>query len=233
MSTYRLNTKSKFEVPALLDEVGAFIKTQEHGSLGSFDTFGPNSIPKELVDEKAVKNGFSFIELADGSLVALLNVGAVVLLESEGNHRTLANSLEEFLLLWSKGESDVPDLDEGEGLDAFAKWVKAKKLKAPKAKNFDFNAWLDGGEREAPGLAGQQRKPKQFLHERAFRERACRGRGSRCRPARWHAPTWPRRSSPARPAARRWRRLGGGRRATRQSRARPGSRRGAAGTSAA
>lgn len=159
MSTYRLNKKSKHVAPALLDEVATFIATQEHGSLGAFDTFGPSAIPPQLVDEKAVKNGFSFIELADGSRVALLNVGAVVLLESEGNHRTLANSLEEFLLLWSKGESGVSDLDDGEALGMLAKWVKAKKLKAPKVKRFDFNAWLDGGATEVSRLVAQERRP--------------------------------------------------------------------------
>ncbi|MGV3620827.1 MAG: hypothetical protein ACO1OB_08415, partial [Archangium sp.] len=153
-------SSGKFETPALLDEVGAFIKTLKHGTLGWFDSFGPKAIPKELVDEKAVKNGFSFIELPDGSLIALLNVGAVVLLDSEGNHRTLATSLEAFLINWSKGESDVGDLDEGEGHGELAKWLKAKKVKAPKAKTFDFNAWLDGGDaKPAPKTIAQKQKP--------------------------------------------------------------------------
>lgn len=144
-----------FKTTPLFDEVAAFIKTHE---LGSFDAFGPAKIPHELVGSKKLNDSFSFIELADGSLVALVQ-NAVVLLESEGNHRTIANSFEEFLLLWSKGETGVYDLDEGEELGALAKWLKAKKVKAPKAKNFDFTAWLDGGTTKTPEKNELKRVP--------------------------------------------------------------------------
>ncbi|MCP3143106.1 hypothetical protein [Pyxidicoccus xibeiensis] len=143
------------EVPPLLTEVGAWVGKQNHGTLGWFDALSLEAIPKEWNPEKADqlrRDAFAFLHLPDGSLLVLVSPGAkappaVALLGSEGEARTVANSLEEFLLLWSRGETDIDDLDDeegGSGREALATWLKEKKVKAPKAKDFDFAAWLDG-----------------------------------------------------------------------------------------
>lgn len=155
--TVKLKTAPKGHVvPPLLAEVGAWIAKQEHGSLGWFDAMITEAIPKEWDEERAEhlrNNAFSFLRLPDGSMLALVNTGAktpaaVALLDSEGDSRTIADSLEEFLLLWSKADTSVDDLDEGDedhdARGALAKWLKDKKLKAPKAPAFDFTSWLAG-----------------------------------------------------------------------------------------
>ncbi|NOK23252.1 hypothetical protein [Corallococcus carmarthensis] len=143
------------EVPPLLADVGAWIGKQPHGTLGWFDALVAEPIPKEWNPEKADRlrrDAFAFLHLPDGSLLALVNPGAdapraVALLGSEGEARTVANSLEEFLAQWSQGETEIGELDDEEGAsgrEALAAWLKAKKVKAPKSKDFDFAAWLDG-----------------------------------------------------------------------------------------
>ncbi|OJT16590.1 hypothetical protein BO221_49090 [Archangium sp. Cb G35] len=139
----------------MLEDVGDWMRQQTHGTLGWFDALAAEAIPKEWNPEQADRlrrEAFSFLSLPDGSLLALVNTGAkaphaVALLGSEGEARTVANSLEEFLLLWSKGETEIDELDDEEGASGrkvLASWLKAKKVKAPKAKDFDFAAWLDG-----------------------------------------------------------------------------------------
>lgn len=146
------------EIPPLLSDVGAFVAKQTHGALGWFDSFAAAAIPKEWNPEKAArlqKAGFTFLELPEGSLLALLE-GAVVLLGSEGEARTVANSLEEFLLVWSKGETEIDELDDEDGVAgrrALAAWLKEKKVKAPKKKDFDFLTWLEGAPAAAPAPA--------------------------------------------------------------------------------
>ncbi|WNG40692.1 hypothetical protein F0U61_48645 [Archangium violaceum] len=143
------------EIPPLLAEVGAWIGEQPHGTLGWFDALEATDIPEEWSPEKADRlrrNAFAFMSLADGSQLVLVNTGvktppAVALLGSEGEARTVANSLEEFLTLWSQGETELHELDDEEGAsgrEALASWLKAKKVKKPRAKAFDFAAWLDG-----------------------------------------------------------------------------------------
>ncbi|MFP2905364.1 hypothetical protein ACLESD_09970 [Pyxidicoccus sp. 3LFB2] len=154
------------EVPSLLADFGAWVSKQSHGALGWFDGLTARTIPKEWNPEQAERlrgNAFSFLDLPDGSLLALLNLGAkappaVVLLGSEGEARTVANSLEEFLKLWSRGETEIDDLDDEEaasGRQALAAWLKAQKVKAPKAKAFDFAAWLDGDAVAPPPAAAK------------------------------------------------------------------------------
>ncbi|WP_158621732.1 hypothetical protein [Corallococcus aberystwythensis] len=143
------------EVPPLLADVGAWIGKQSHGTLGWFDALVAEPIPKEWSPENADRlrrDAFAFLHLPDGSLLALVNPGdgaplAVALLGSEGEARTVANSFESFLAQWSQGETEIDELDDEEGASgrkALAAWLKAKKVKAPKAKDFDFAAWLDG-----------------------------------------------------------------------------------------
>lgn len=158
-------------LPPLLLEVGAWIKKQEHGSLGWFDVFGGvEAIPKEWDEDNAErlrKAGFVFLALPDGSMLALLETGptsppAVVLLGSEGDRRTVASSLEELLAIWAKGETEIDELDDEDGEEGRAllgKWLKEHKIKAPKAKDFDFQAWLDGGDAKKPVKAAAPPKP--------------------------------------------------------------------------
>ncbi|QRO02131.1 hypothetical protein JRI60_25520 [Archangium violaceum] len=154
--TVKLSAAPKgHEVPPLLADVGAWVARQTHGKLGWFDALAAEAIPKEWNPEKADRlrrDAFAFLHLPDGSLLALVNTGAkapaaVALLGSEGEARTVANSLEEFLALWSQGETGIDELDDEEGASgrkALAAWLKENKVKAPKAKDFDFAAWLDG-----------------------------------------------------------------------------------------
>jgi hypothetical protein len=143
------------EVPPLLAEFGAWVGTQSLGTLSGLEALEAEAIPKEWNPEKAERlrrDAFAFLHLPDGSLLALVNTGArtppaVALLGSEGEARTIANSIEEFLKLWSQGETDIHELDDEEGASgrkALAAWLKEKKVKAPKEKDFDFAAWLDG-----------------------------------------------------------------------------------------
>jgi len=112
--------------------------------------------------------------------VALLRVNGVepvVLLDSEGAAQTVADSLEQFLFAWAKGNTDVGDLDDDEaksGRKQLGAWLKRQKLKAPKATapRFDFRAWLDTGNgfaepeqpeaerRRAPTAAVQKLSPR-------------------------------------------------------------------------
>lgn len=162
-------------VPPLLTAFGAWLGTQTHGSLGYFDALKLERVPPtwhEGAADRLEKAAFTFLNLADGSLLALLDTGrpkaprAVVLLDSEGEARTVATSLEQFLHLLAKGETGVGDLDDEEasGRAALTAWLGEKKVKAPKAKDFDFQAWLDGApEAKAAPLAVPAREPSEAL----------------------------------------------------------------------
>lgn len=142
-------------VPRLLHEVGSFLRQREHGKLGYFDGMEATSLAGwRLADgERVAREAFGFLTLGEGSQLVLVQTGAttppaVGFLGSEGDSRSIANSLEEFLLLWSKGETTVSDLDEDEhkaGRAALGKWLAAKGVKAPSVPDFDFNAWLETG----------------------------------------------------------------------------------------
>jgi hypothetical protein len=144
------------EVPALLSELGDFVATLERGELGYFDRLEPTELGDSWSKDPARLRaaGFGFLGLGDGSELALLDLNGVrpvVLLDSEGDARTIASSLEGFLFAWAKAATDVGDLDDapGTGRKALAAWLKQHGLKAPKkqpAAAFDFQAWLDGGD---------------------------------------------------------------------------------------
>ena len=146
------------EVPPLLAVFADWLARQEHGSVEWFDALAIEKIPStwdEANAQRLQRAGFAFLSLPDGSLLALLDTGipdapqAVVLLGSEGETDTVAGSLEEFLLLWSKGETGITDLDDEDGAagrTALKRWLKSQKVTAPDAPDFDFQAWLDGAE---------------------------------------------------------------------------------------
>jgi hypothetical protein len=151
--TVELSTPGKHTLPPLLTKFGEWLAKQDHGSIGWFD-IQTESIPKEWnpdVASRLDRDGFSFLHLPDGSLLALLKTGkktppAVVLLGSEGETGTIANSLEEFLILLSRGETGIDDLDaeEAEGRSKLKSWLSRNKVEAPQTKGFDFDAYLDG-----------------------------------------------------------------------------------------
>jgi hypothetical protein len=146
-------------IPPLLARFGAWLARQPYGALGWF-RLEARSIPREwnpAAADRLQRDGFSFMHLPDGSLLALLRTGAggppaVVLLGSEGDTATVASSLEEFLVLLGKGETGVDELDEedAKGRDRLRAWLSRNKVTVPRAKSFDFDAYLDGTPATAP-----------------------------------------------------------------------------------
>jgi hypothetical protein len=162
----RLKPVSKHAFPALLEELAVFLRAQEAGAVGSFELV-TSAIPKDW-DPKSTdrlrRDAFAFLNLPDGSLIALLTHDpkaphAVVLLGSEGDVRTVAPSLEAFLIDLGKGETGVDDLDEEDagGRADFKKWLKKQGVTAKRTKPFDFPAYLGGS---APNMAPAAPSPK-------------------------------------------------------------------------
>src|SRR5262245_47911020 len=102
----------------------------------------------------------SFVHLPEGSLLLLVknenHPQPVALLGSEGDNRTVAASLEEFLLNLAAGDTGVMDLDEEDATDrkALSDFLKSKKVTPPKAPDFDFESWLEGEPQPATGTPG-------------------------------------------------------------------------------
>ncbi|MBP9205185.1 MAG: hypothetical protein KBG28_14545 [Kofleriaceae bacterium] len=158
MANYRVKLSSvpkAPKAPPLLREFGAWLARRPHGSLGWFDALETQAIPDAWDPSNAArlrKEAFAFLSLPDGSLLALLRIGAdkplaVVLLGSEGDRRTVASSLEDLLVQWARGETEIDELDDADGAagrKALAAWLKEHKVRASKSKPFDFQAWLDG-----------------------------------------------------------------------------------------
>jgi len=117
------------------------------------------------------KAGFVFFTLGEGSMVCTLRVGEatpVVLLDSEGGYRQLAASIEEFFVKWSKGETDIHEIDDTEDYDgigpkgkaALKEWIKAQRLKVAKPPAFDLDVYLAGGSAASPAPAAPAKAPK-------------------------------------------------------------------------
>lgn len=184
MSGYRVEVRGieiGHAIPELLLKLGDLLMEQERGALGWFDALRVSRLADSWSKdpEKLRGAGFGFLELGDGSVLALLRANGlepIVLLDSEGLYRTVADSLERFLLDWSKGNSGVGDLDDDDaksGRKALAAWLKSQKVKAATAPTrFDFQAWLDTGNglveakpeaprpRHAPTAALQKLSPR-------------------------------------------------------------------------
>ncbi|WP_394849626.1 hypothetical protein LZC95_19515 [Pendulispora brunnea] len=157
-------------MPALLSELGAWVRTQKHGSVGWFDGLFIRPAPEEWSKEAAKRlrrDAFCFLTLPEGSEVVLVKTGdasppAVGVLGSEGGAGTVANSFEEFLVRWSCGDTGIEELDDEEckkGRRALAAWLKERKVTAPKAEDFDFEAWLDCGDGKAKALPAMSASP--------------------------------------------------------------------------
>lgn len=112
-----LNALPGHSIPPLLSRFGAWLSSQEYGSLGWFSLRTENVAtawyPGGSPDIQ--ENAFSFLHLPDGSSLLLVNrdeesPSAVALSGSEGETDSVATSLEEFLMLLRKGETGVAEL---------------------------------------------------------------------------------------------------------------------------
>src|SRR5947209_8350587 len=95
--TAKLRAPRGHSIPPLLQNFGEWLAKQSFGSVGYFDLVA-EKITKEWHPEAAdrlARDGFAFLTLGDGSMLALLKTGAggppaVVLLGSEGETETVA-----------------------------------------------------------------------------------------------------------------------------------------------
>ena len=139
-------------VPALLADFGAWLAEQPYKSAGYLRELEAAEFEKGLGwDEHVARisaHGYALGSTLDGSLLVILDkvpAMPVVCLGGEGELSTAGDSLEAFLVAWSRAETGVMDLDDdagAKGQKALAAWLKARKTKAPKAPAFDFEAWL-------------------------------------------------------------------------------------------
>ena len=170
MPKYQVDLKpvAGHAIPPLLEKFGAWLSSQEYGSVGWFSLHA-EAVPVEW-DRNRIpriqRDAFSFLELPNGSLILLVNTGngsppAVGLLGSEGETDSIATSLEEFLILLSNAETGISDLDEEEasGRKKLKAWLTKNKIKPPKAPPFDFDSFLDGNAKSSPPAAPQSGSP--------------------------------------------------------------------------
>ena len=154
-----ISTPPGHPIPALLQRFGEWLAAQEYGAVGWF-SLQTQRVPSAWHPDSAdrlQRDGFAFLETPDGSLLVLLQTGpnapsAVVWLGSEGETDTVATSLEEFLVLLSRAETGLFDLDEGGAgsRSELRSWLAENRVTAPSASPFDFDAYLDGGSTAPP-----------------------------------------------------------------------------------
>lgn len=163
VQSLRATFPNQLKVPARLEAFAAWVKNVPTGSVGHFDAIAGDSLEESgLLDEAGVERASEkmglFLWLPDGSRLALCDFGenardAVVLLSSEGEHRTIAASLDSFLIKLSKGATDIADLDENSEPSKrpeLSAWLKTQGLEAPRKEALpDFESWLA----EAPSAA--------------------------------------------------------------------------------
>lgn len=148
-----LSVPAGHSIPVLLQRFGDWLAAQEYGSVGWF-SLRTEPVPREWRPESAdrlQRDGLAFLQTPDGSLLVLLKTepkapAAVVLLGSEGETDTVAGSLEEFLVLLSRAETGIADLDAESvgGRSELRTWLAENHVTAPPASPFDFDAYLDG-----------------------------------------------------------------------------------------
>jgi len=170
-------------VPPLLEAFGQWVSKLPHGSLGYFEVmkggkFADGALSrdanKQIADATAI-----FLMFGDGSELALWNHGdgppAVVLIDSEGQHRTVASSLEAFLEACGRQDTDT-ELD-GKYLDdappqrhkELAAWLRARKVKVAKRKAPDFGKWVHAlAKVDAPPKASGLAPPPKDMAARAI-----------------------------------------------------------------
>jgi hypothetical protein len=150
-------------VPPLLPAFGRWLAEQPYGSVGYLNCLAGEAVdltisPSEEVALAMRERLGIFLTLPEGSDLALWDHGgavpAVVNIDSEGEYRTVAPSLEAFLLGWSEqaadsGELNRDDDDEDEDSEPsryaeFAAWLREQGVRAPDVPPApDFGAWVD------------------------------------------------------------------------------------------
>jgi hypothetical protein len=143
-------------LPPLLRALGEWLGTLRHGSLGYFEVMGGSrfadgALSKDANKKIAGATGI-FMSFGEGSALAFWKHGktppAIVLLDSEGQHRTVAPSLEAFLIAWSKRETGT-ELD-GKYLDdapaqrhaELAAWLREHDVEPAPGDAPNFGAWF-------------------------------------------------------------------------------------------
>ncbi|WP_163863877.1 hypothetical protein [Myxococcus eversor] len=153
--TVRLDTvPTGHSLPPLLADFGKWLGTKTYGSLGYFE-LSATEVPREWnpeVAERLQRDAVCFLNLPDGSLLALLRFDAeappaVVLLGSEGEARTVSSSLEGLLHAIAGGNTDLSDIDEdGDGRQALSDWLDETGVDVPDVADApDFNVYLADG----------------------------------------------------------------------------------------
>ena len=126
------------EAPPLLVDFAAWLEGRAWGGLGCFDLVGQFSDNAPLFDSSLLRNEFAlFMRLPDGSAVGTwypdignAELAPVVLIDSEGQNRILAPSLEAFLAKLASlqfEESDLyPHEDSDDQTDELAAWLRKR-----------------------------------------------------------------------------------------------------------
>jgi hypothetical protein len=151
-------------LPPLLEQFTQWLEDQGYPALGSLRIrkapVGAKWFPDEpQLGAKLSRCATAFGRLSDGSAIVVVERGEglptpVVLLDSEGDIRTLGTSPEEFLSLLAKADTGALDLDfdPAPARERLASWLKAKKVRVPKAPPFDLVGFLEGGPSDADAL---------------------------------------------------------------------------------
>ena len=138
-------------IPALLREFGRWLRRQPHGSIGNFRMENPHPYFAEM--NRPLRPYFGeFLSVIDGTQVALWQFAdsavapvPVVMLCDTGELEQVAESLEEFLIQWSLGESGIYDLKvkAGEKTNRLQAWLGDQKVIAPApSAHPDFADWV-------------------------------------------------------------------------------------------
>ena len=191
MATFSVNLASiqkKFpkgmQVPPLLEAFAPWVAKMLDGSLGNFEVMAggkyvDGALSAEANKKIAAATGI-FMSFGEGSQLALWNHDddappAVVLIESEGQHRTVAPSLEAFFEAWSKQKTET-ELD-GKYLDdgppqrhaELAAWLRTQKVNVEKRKAPHFGKWIEKLSKvDAPPSANGLPAPPKDMATRAI-----------------------------------------------------------------
>jgi hypothetical protein len=154
-------------VPPVLPALGRWLAERPYGSVGYFNTFAsePSDVyvtPLEDASLAVRERVGIFLTLPEGSQLALWDHGgqapAVVNIDSEGEYRTLADSLEAFLLGWGDRHCGVWELDRDDEDDDeddeedrepsrhadLAAWLRTQGLVVPDVPPApDFGDWIE------------------------------------------------------------------------------------------
>jgi len=143
-------------IPPLMARFFEWLAQYEYGDLGYFELCPENLAVSSGWDDMARWGAttWGFLRLPEGSVIALCEAvqpPAVVLVGSEGDLSTLAESFEAFLLNWADGKEILYDEEENENrqeaITAFKAWLKKTAVEAPAVTGqFDFAAYVAGDE---------------------------------------------------------------------------------------